>query len=37
MNLWDADGEDMPAQNDMDGHIDRFPDEEFPRYSAEIY
>ncbi|XP_062988931.1 uncharacterized protein LOC134402925 [Elgaria multicarinata webbii] len=31
MNLWDADGDTVPPPNDMDGHIDRFPHEEFPR------
>ncbi|KAM6442012.1 uncharacterized protein PHA67_021081 isoform 1-T2 [Liasis olivaceus] len=31
MNMWDADGDIVPPPNDIDGHIDRFPNEEFPR------
>ncbi|XP_053161358.1 uncharacterized protein LOC128349312 isoform X2 [Hemicordylus capensis] len=31
MNMWDDDEDIMPPPNDMDGHIDRFPNEEFPR------
>ncbi|KAL8187150.1 UNVERIFIED_CONTAM: hypothetical protein K2H54_034642, partial [Gekko kuhli] len=30
MNIWDVDVE-IPLPNEMDGHIDRFPSEEFPR------
>ncbi|XP_072851469.2 uncharacterized protein LOC110073586 [Pogona vitticeps] len=36
MNLWDADGDVVPLQNDMDGHIDRFPNEEFPRTGKRL-
>ncbi|XP_062832213.1 uncharacterized protein LOC103279843 isoform X2 [Anolis carolinensis] len=31
MNMWDADGDIVPPPNDMDGHIDKFPNEEYPR------
>ncbi|XP_054838467.1 uncharacterized protein LOC129331866 isoform X2 [Eublepharis macularius] len=31
MNIWDADADIIPLPNEMDGHIGRFPNEEFPR------
>ncbi|XP_063163445.1 uncharacterized protein LOC134500211 isoform X2 [Candoia aspera] len=31
MNMWDADGDIVPPPNDIEGHIDRFPNEEYPR------
>ncbi|KAF7247528.1 RNA/RNP complex-1-interacting phosphatase [Varanus komodoensis] len=31
MNLWDADGDTVSPANDIDGHIDRLPNEEFSR------
>ncbi|KAJ7324126.1 hypothetical protein JRQ81_017146 [Phrynocephalus forsythii] len=36
MNLWDADGDVVPTQNDIDGHLDRFPNEEFPRTGKRL-
>ncbi|KAM3835158.1 uncharacterized protein M6D78_009922 isoform 2-T2 [Vipera latastei] len=33
MNMWDADGDIMPPPNDIDGHIDRFSNEEYSRPS----
>ncbi|XP_070608519.1 uncharacterized protein [Erythrolamprus reginae] len=31
MNMWDADGDIGPPPDDLDGHMDRFPIEEYPR------
>ncbi|KAJ6668924.1 hypothetical protein lerEdw1_007733 [Lerista edwardsae] len=31
MNMWDSDGDIMPPPHDMAGHVDRFPNEDFPR------
>uniref|UniRef100_A0A8C6YFK4 RNA/RNP complex-1-interacting phosphatase n=1 Tax=Naja naja TaxID=35670 RepID=A0A8C6YFK4_NAJNA len=31
MNMWDADGDIVPPPDDIDGHMDRFPNEEYPR------
>nr|XP_028585664.1 uncharacterized protein LOC114597345 isoform X1 [Podarcis muralis]XP_028585665.1 uncharacterized protein LOC114597345 isoform X1 [Podarcis muralis] len=36
MNLWDADGDIAPPPNDIDGHIDRFPNEEYPRPGKRV-
>ncbi|XP_061491550.1 uncharacterized protein LOC133388941 isoform X2 [Rhineura floridana] len=36
MNLWDADGDIVPPPNDMDGRIDRFPNEEYPRPGKRV-
>uniref|UniRef100_A0A8C5SRD2 RNA/RNP complex-1-interacting phosphatase n=1 Tax=Laticauda laticaudata TaxID=8630 RepID=A0A8C5SRD2_LATLA len=30
MNMWDADGDIVPPPDDIDGHMDRFPNEEYP-------